>query len=378
MAPITRSMRPRTPPNRVTKACESDTIKRKDFYYAYDSREAGLSDRAFFRDFGINRSTGLLWLRQRRILGSPAYRRTRQYSSKLGRPSKLSKESYKMLVSPSRNPVRNQHYEAQIEFHKLDVKPRTIQRNLKRYTEQGQRYKQAYVSKTLSKKNRQERIDYGEEHKDKTIEDFWQYIIFTDEAHIDPTSTLQGYILREEGQRYDSENIQERGEKKGVKLHIAAWINWHKKADKLEFYNDEQDSIIRPKRPPRPRKTMYESEDEFQHRLDEWNASLPHEHDVKPKGNAMTQKYYCERLLPVYIDAMHQFRLQDPQDWLLQEDNDPSHGSRKKGLAQHLKESNWVENLVHPARSPDLNPMEAVWNILKQRVGDMCLILLIN
>jgi hypothetical protein len=188
-----------------------------------------------------------------------------------------------MLVSPSRNPVRNQHYEAQIEFHKLDVKPRTIQRNLKRYTEQGQRYKQAYVSKTLSKKNRQERIDYGEEHKDKTIEDFWQYIIFTDEAHIDPTSTLQGYILREEGQRYDSENIQERGEKKGVKLHIAAWINWHKKADKLEFYNDEQDSIIRPKRPPRPRKTMYESEDEFQHRLDEWNASLPHEHDVSQR-----------------------------------------------------------------------------------------------
>ena len=74
----------------------------------------------------------------------------------------------------------------------------------------------------------------------------------------------------------------------------------------------------------------------------------------------MTQKYYCERLLPVYINTIHQFRLQDPQNWLLQEDNDPSHGSRKYGLVQHLKVSNWVNNLVHPARSPDLNPMEAV------------------
>jgi predicted metallo-beta-lactamase superfamily hydrolase len=174
-----------------------------------------------------------------------------------------------MLVSPSQNPVRNQCYKAQIKFHDLDVKPRIIQRNLKRYIYQGQRYKQAYVSKSLSLSNCQERINYSQEHQDKTIENFWQYIVFTNKAYINPTSTLQGYILREEGRRYNSENIQERGEKKGVKLYIAAWINWHKKADKLEFYNDEQDSIIRPKRPPKPRKTIYKLTDDFQHRCNE-------------------------------------------------------------------------------------------------------------
>ena len=47
----------------------------------------------------------------------------------------------------------------------------------------------------------------------------------------------------------------------------------------------------------------------------------------------MTQKYYIERLLPVYIDTIQKARLQDAQEWMFQEDNDPSHGTRKKGLA---------------------------------------------
>jgi hypothetical protein len=38
-------------------------------------------------------------------------------------------------------------------------------------------------------------------------------------------------------------------EKKGVKLYITAWINWHKKAEKLEFYNDENNHIQPLKQP---------------------------------------------------------------------------------------------------------------------------------
>ena len=121
-----------------------------------------------------------------------------------------------MLVSPSRNPVRDQLYEAQIEYHNLPVKRRQLQKKLKEHTKGGQRYKQAYITKEISAKNRTLRTKYGKEHKDKTIHDFWQFLFFTDEAHIDPSSMAQGCILREQGHRYDTENIQERGEKTRV------------------------------------------------------------------------------------------------------------------------------------------------------------------
>ncbi len=245
MAPITRSRTsPSTPPH-TTRTSESDTRKKSRFFEAYDRRHASESLRTISAEFNIHHTTGSKWLYERDLYGSPAYRRMRKRSIKLGRQSQVSAETCKMLVSPSRNPVRNQLYEAQIEYHHLPIKKRALQTQLKKHTNGGQRYKQAYVKKSLSTTNEGKRVDYGIKHQNKTIEEFWQYIVFTDEAHIDPSSMQQGYILRELGKRYDSTNIQ-RGEKKGVVLHVAGWINWHGKAEKLEFYKDEEDYIKKP------------------------------------------------------------------------------------------------------------------------------------
>jgi hypothetical protein len=129
-----------------------------------------------------------------------------------------------MLVDPARNPIRDQPYEAQIAYHKIPVQKRQLQRKLREYTNGGQIYKCAFVRKEISRKNKAERVSYGQQHKDKTIEDFWSYVLFTDEAHIDPSAQQAPGILRERAKPYDDENIVERGERKGVKFHVAAWI----------------------------------------------------------------------------------------------------------------------------------------------------------
>ncbi len=67
----------------------------------------------------------------------------------------------------------------------------------------------------------------------------------------------------------------------------------------------------------------------------------------------MTQKYYVERLLPGYVSAIQQARLRDPRPWVLQEDNDSSHGHKTprgvgKSLAEDYKDSNWISTIIHP------------------------------
>jgi len=82
----------------------------------------------------------------------------------------------------------------------------------------------------------------------------------------------------------------------------------------------------------------------------------------------MTQHYYSERLLLVYLNAIAHARKAHGHDFVLVEDGDPSHGMKKPGLAQRKRKAWSVENLVHPPSSPDLNPSEAAWNIFKQRM----------
>jgi hypothetical protein len=227
----------------------------------------------------------------------------------------------------------------------------------------------AFVKKKISVKNKEERVKFGIRHEHDTIEDYWSHICFTDEAHVDPTSQAVGDILREEGHRYDDENIQERGERKGIAFYIAGWISWHGKSKTLEFYNNEEDSVEQPLMPPKPRRRpTTETESEYLERVKEWEATKPHRVEKKVSGNHITQKYYTERLLPVYIQGVQEQRAYDSSSWYLQEDGDSSHGIRKLGLAKELKDLNYIVNHIHPARGPDLNPIEGIWNIIKQRL----------
>jgi hypothetical protein len=60
---------------------------------------------------------------------------------------------YKLLISPSRNPVQKQPYKAQIIYHKIPVKRRQLQQKLKEHTKGSRRYLCAFIKKVILKQN---------------------------------------------------------------------------------------------------------------------------------------------------------------------------------------------------------------------------------
>ena len=186
--------------------------------------------------------------------------------------------------------------------------------------------------KKISVKNKKLRVEYEHRHESETILSFWQYVTFTDEAHVDPGQIHRTCILREEGTRLNPDNMQEMPDTQGIKLHMAASISWHKKGP-LIFYNDEQDPPpMQPavKSTSKPRRSKYVPEDVYQQRVQEWKSQKPHPPEVKAKGNSMTNKYYTEKILPGLLEVINESR-KTGRRAILQEDNDPSHGTRGDG-----------------------------------------------
>ncbi|PQE27819.1 phosphoribosylformylglycinamidine cyclo-ligase protein [Rutstroemia sp. NJR-2017a WRK4] len=226
--------------------------------------------------YGISEGCGRKWIKQWKEKGNLARKRSRLESKVLGYKSRVSKEIYKMLVSPSRNPLRKHPYEAQIEYFKIPIQKRQLQRKLREYTRGGARYKCAFIKKVISPKNREDRVLYRTLYLYDPACGFFDHIVFTNEVYIDPTSQIQG-----------------------------KWA----KAEKLEFYNDEEDKVEAPPYPRKPRRRpKTESEEEYHRRLQEWEAGKLHEQEIKVKDNSITQKYYMERLLPIYCDTMDSIR----------------------------------------------------------------------
>ena len=282
MAPTRRSQSFRTPSPEPLANKEATTTRKTRFYNALAREGDTKSLRQISKDNKISEKTGRRWKAQYLEMGELAKRRTRPRSKVLGHKSRVSKSTCKMLVSPSRNPVRKQPLETQIAYHDLPVGKRQLRRLLKKNTKGGGMYKCAFVKKVFSAKNRRERVTYGLENIYKPLFGFFDHIVYTDEAHVDPTSQGQGRVLRERGTRNNPENIEERPPLKGVRLHIAAWISWWGKADKLRFYNDEKDEIERSPMPPKPRRRpKTESPADYDRRLAEWEALRPHDLEVK-------------------------------------------------------------------------------------------------
>lgn len=82
----------------------------------------------------------------------------------------------------------------------------------------------------------------------------------------------------------------------------------------------------------------------------------------------MTELYYVENILPHFKTAYDVVQEAHPGWWLeLEEDGDKSHGRGTGGLADEYRKEHGITTHWHPASSPDMSPIEACWNILKNR-----------
>ena len=356
---------PNTPGTRKERP-EYDTPKKVRFFDRFDHKKDKETtvQIASQPDIAISAATASRWLKQRQELGKKAERRSNN-RHKRGRKPLLASDDLDKMLDDS-NPVRDQPYEYQEDFFNIQANPKTFRRNFQKRRNAG-RFIQA-SSKEIRKLNVQERQQYGEEHISKTIEDFWQYVHFVDEMHINPDKTQKGRILRQQGTRNEPENRQQQpGKRKYPSLHASISVSWNH-IGKLVFYRDEGDETQLPVRKKPRRRPKTETNEQYKERLRQWEAEQPHSAEIHQSGNSMTQKYYAEHLLPNHIAHIKADEARG-QAAYLQEDNDPSHGTRSAdNVAKRKKDQNNVQLIKQPAQSPDLNAAEAIWNVLKQKI----------
>jgi transposase len=226
--------------------------------------------------------------------------------------------------------------------------------------------------KPISKANKAQRLQYSRNHKGKTLRGFWQWVYFTDEAHFNTRdlAARDTYDLRLPSCQDRLERLQEAPPSLNVTIHVSAGISYDHKGAFL-FYNDPDEPG--PKeyvyKPRKPRKYEYQSDKSFEQELQAWEARQPPKVDIKPKGNSMTQHFYTEHVLPQHIKHIKRLEARYSRQIHFQEDNDPSHGTRStKNVARQLKDASQITTLIHPAQSPDFNPIEAIWRAIKQRL----------
>ena len=160
-------------------------------------------------------------------------------------------------------------------------------------------------SSRISPENKARRIDYGIQHQDKTIRDFWQYIYFTDEVHFNAAELAckAEYELRQEG-RNDPQPINEApAPQVDLVVYLAAGISYNHKGP-LIFYHDPPEIGSQQYGMRRPRRSSVQTLEEYKKVLEAWHTMIKLQGLIKPRGNSINMEEYADLILPYYIQHL--------------------------------------------------------------------------
>ena len=80
-------------------------------------------------------------------------------------------------------------------------------------------------------------------------------------------------------------------------------------------------------------------------------------------------KYVTQVLKGPLKEFVKEMEREREHSMLIVEDGAPGHTSK---LASQARSELGINKLPHPPKSPDLNPIEPLWYVLKTRIADIC------
>ena len=195
-----------------------------------------------------------------------------------------------------------------LEYH---VGPGAIEHALKKY---GYHRRIARRKPPISEKNRGIRLIWAKEHINWTSEQ-WARILWTDETWVTGGQHTRTWVTRKAGEEFDPTCIVEKLQRRSGWMFWGCFSGLHGKGPGLFWEKD-------------------------------WGS--------------INKDTYCAHTVPI----IHGWIRMHPE-LILMQDNAPGHAA---SFTRQEFCSRGVEMIFWPAFSPDLNPIETVWNIMKDYI----------